>query len=603
MTPKEISERLAENVESVCWYLFPKGKREGQEWRVGSIDGEAGKSLGIHLSGNKAGVWSDFATGESGDLIGLWMKSHGVTLKEAMQEASDYLGIYKPRFHSKPKKQYKKPAKPKCSTPKNGSQVYSYLSEERKLSAETIKAYQVGDSSDSIIFPFMRDGEPVMIKRLRLDRTGRKKDIRPTSADQEPCLFGWQAIPENARSITITEGEIDAMSAYQFGFPALSVPYGGGKGAKHNWIETEYDNLERFDIIYLCFDMDKEGQVAASEVSERLGRHRCKVVSLPAKDMNACLQDGYDVSDIARCFKEAETLDPSELKPASYFNDDVINEFYPPEGWDTGFYTPWDKIKGKLKFRPCEVTVIAGVNGHGKSEGAGHLILGAIDQGEKACVASLEFKPRKWLFRLVRQASGVDTPSIPYIKEIQRWLNDKLWVFDVVGTAKSKRILEVFKYARQRYGIKLFVIDNLSKLDIGLENYDAQRDFVDCLTDFAKVHESHVILVAHTRKGRDDSTVGGKMDVKGTGAITDLVDTVLIWWRNRPKEDKIRQDGEKNISKKELEAPDAIIRCEKQRNGEDEPVIALWFDRDSHQFLESEGARPIKYVNFEVSRR
>jgi twinkle protein len=197
----------------------------------------------------------------------------------------------------------------------------------------------------------------------------------------------------------------------------------------------------------------------------------------------------------------------------------------------------------------------------------------------------------------VRQASGVDTPYVPYIKEIQRWLNDKLWVFDVVGTAKSKRILEVFRYARQRYGIKLFVIDNLTKLDIGLDNYDAQRDFVDKLTDFAKEHDSHVMLVAHTRKGQDDSRIGGKMDVKGTGAITDLVDTVLIWWRNRPKEEQIRKLGD-DVPKKVLEAPDAIVRCEKQRNGEDEPVIALWFDKGSHQFLERYGSKPIQYVRF-----
>jgi len=597
MTPKEISEKLAENVESVCRHLFPKGKREGQEWRVGSLDGEAGKSLGIHLSGNKAGIWSDFATGESGDLLSLWMKSRGLTLKETMQEATEYLGIYIPRFNSKPSKQYKKPTKPKCSIPVEGSKVYKYLVGERKLSPETIKAYQVADGGDSIIFPFIRDGEPVMIKRLMLDRRDGKKDIRPTSADQEPCLFGWQAIPDDAREITITEGEIDAMTAYLYGFPALSVPYGGGKGAKHSWIETEYDNLERFDTIYLCFDMDKEGSDAANEISERLGRHRCKIVSLPAKDLNACLQDDYEKFDIEKCFKEARTLDPSELKPAIYFNEDIIKEFYPPEGWDTGFYTPWPKVKGKLKFRPGEVTVLAGVNGHGKSEGTGHIILGAINQSENVCVASLEFKPRKWLFRLVRQASGVDTPSIPYIKEIQQWFKDKLWVFDVMGTAKSKRILEVFRYARQRYGIKLFVIDNLTKIDIGMENYDAQRDFVDCLTDFAKEHDSHVILVAHTRKGRDDTCIGGKMDVKGTGAITDLVDTVLIWWRNRPKEEKIRKEG-LGVPKKVIEAPDAIVRCEKQRNGEDEPVIQLWFDKASHQFLESYGSKPIQYVNF-----
>jgi twinkle protein len=602
MTPKELSQRLAENAESVCRHLYSAGKKQGQEWRVGSLDGEAGQSLGIHLTGNKAGVWSDFATGESGDLLGLWQKARGLSLSEALKEAKSFLGIYDPSFYGTTKKTYKKPVKPKCRTPKEGNPVYEYLTEKRKLTPKTIKAYQIGDGGDAIIFPSMRDDVPVMIKRLLLKRKDGKKDIRPTSKDQEPSLFGWQAIPDDARAVTITEGEIDAMSAYQFGFPALSVPFGGGKGAKHNWIETEYDNLERFDTIYLCFDMDKEGRDAVHEVSERLGNHRCKVVTLPAKDMNVCLQDGYDVSDIERCYKDAKTLDPSELKPATHFNEDVIKEFYPPEDWREGFSTPWQKVSEKLIFRPAEVSVISGVNGHGKSEGVGHLTLEAISQGEKACIASLEFNPRKWLYRITRQASGVDLASIPYIKEIQKWFADKLWVFDVVGTAKSNRIINVFIYARRRYGITLFIIDNLSKLDIGLDNYDAQRDFVDRLTDFAKEHESHVILVAHNRKGADDSKIGGKMDIKGTGAIGDLADTLLIWWRNRPKEEKIRQAGE-TLSQNILDQPDAYVRCEKQRNGDDEPLIALWFDRESHQFLESGNDRPKQYVEFEIKRR
>jgi twinkle protein len=75
MTPTELSQRLAEEAEKTARYLFPNGRREGQEWRIGSVNGDKGKSLGIHLSGSKAGVWADFATGETGDLLGLWVNS------------------------------------------------------------------------------------------------------------------------------------------------------------------------------------------------------------------------------------------------------------------------------------------------------------------------------------------------------------------------------------------------------------------------------------------------------------------------------------------------------------------------------------------------
>jgi twinkle protein len=64
MTPAELSTRLAQRVEAVCQELLPKGRRQGAEWEVGSSAGEEGKSLKVHLRGEKAGVWSDFATGQ-----------------------------------------------------------------------------------------------------------------------------------------------------------------------------------------------------------------------------------------------------------------------------------------------------------------------------------------------------------------------------------------------------------------------------------------------------------------------------------------------------------------------------------------------------------
>ncbi|MBN0941860.1 toprim domain-containing protein, partial [Pseudomonas aeruginosa] len=91
-------------------------------------------------------------------------------------------------------------------------------------------------------------------------------------SDTEPCLFGWQAIPDGNREVTITEGEIDAMTAWQYGRPALSVPFGGGKDGKQRWIEYEFDNLQRFDVIYLCLDDDEPGHQATEEIVRRLGR-------------------------------------------------------------------------------------------------------------------------------------------------------------------------------------------------------------------------------------------------------------------------------------------------------------------------------------------
>ncbi len=67
----EIARELNERARALCAELLPAGRRDGHEWRVGSVRGERGESLGVHLDGQKAGVWCDFSTGECGDALDL----------------------------------------------------------------------------------------------------------------------------------------------------------------------------------------------------------------------------------------------------------------------------------------------------------------------------------------------------------------------------------------------------------------------------------------------------------------------------------------------------------------------------------------------------
>lgn len=593
MTPREIAQALAADTESVCRMLLPNGKRVGHEWEAGSTDGEAGKSLKIHIDGLKAGVWKDFAGDEGGDLLDLWAKCNGVSLKEAVRQAKAHLGISDSRIENR--RSYRKPERPQCVKPVGS--VERYLA-GRGLTPETIAGFRVAGTPDDteIVFPFLRDGELVNVKYLKLERASGKKQMR-VERDCEQCLFGWQTISDKARVISICEGEIDAMTLAQYGIPALSVFSGAGN---HAWIENEYDRLERFDEIYICLDNDEPGQKGARELVERLGRERCRIVKLPYKDANECLKNGVPRETIKQCFMQAQTLDPVELRQAYDYAAEVRDEFANAYGNEPGFDLPWQKASGLIRCRFSEVILLAGQNGHGKSEAAGQITLDAIRQGAKACVASMELKPRKWLKRMTRQAAGARVPSEPYQAEIMSWYRDRLWVFDVVGTTKIDRVLEVFAYARKRYGINLFVIDNLAKCGVAEDNYNAQKDFVDRLTDFAKQHDVVVILVAHMRKRENEYGAANKMDVKGSGALTDMVDTVVIWWRNKAKE-KVLNDHStvaKEIDPQELEKPDAGMFCEKQRNGEHEPRIGLWFDADSHQYVERRGLRPRRYVNF-----
>lgn len=598
---KEVSRHLAQRTEDIARYLLPNGKKSGAEWRVGSISGESGESLGVHLTGEKSGIWSDFANGSSGDLLDLWAATRHLTLTEAIKEATRHLGISLPQFEAHKPSKYVKPELKNNAELILSSPVMSYLVNERKLNVETVKPFKIGERNREIIFPYLRNGELVFIKYLKLERVGDKKQMS-VEPNCEPCLFGWHLIPSNARTVAICEGEIDAMSLHQYGVAALSVPFGGGGGDKQRWVEYEFERLAIFDRIYLCLDADKEGLIATRELVERLGRPRCHIVKLPHKDANECLLANVPREIMQQCFEVAKTLDPEELKSASEFVEQVIDEFYPAPGVHLGYDAPWEKTHGKILFRPDELSVWTGINGHGKSQFLGQIILHAMKQGARVCIASLELKPKRLLMRLTRQASALAEPTEEYIRAIHTWYEDKLWLFDLVGTAKSKRLLEVFLYARQRYKIDVFVIDSFMKLDIAEDDYKAQKALMDQLCDFKNQHGCHIHIVVHPRKVADESQPPGKMDNKGTGAISDLADNCFTIWRNKYKEELLQCKASGVILKpKELESlngADCKWCCDKQRNGDWEGKFGFWFHAGSLQYLNKLEQKPIRVVEY-----
>jgi twinkle protein len=377
---------------------------------------------------------------------------------------------------------------------------------------------------------------------------------------------------------------------------------GGGGGNKHRWLEYEFERLAVFDEIYLCFDDDPEGHTATCELADRLGRYRCRIVKLPLKDANECLKAGITPTEIQSCFDTASALDPAELKSAHQFVDQVIEEFYPQPGTHLGYHAPWEKTKGSILFRPDELSVWTGINGHGKSQFLGQILLSAMQQGARVCIASLELKPKRLLMRLTRQAAALAEPTTEYIHAIHQWYEDKLWLFDLVGSAKSARLLEVFLYARQRYGIDVFVIDSLMKLDIAEDDYKAQKALIEQLCDFKNQHNCHIHIVVHPRKSPDESRPPGKLDNKGTGAITDLADNCFTIWRNKAKESliQIQASGRALTAEQQekLNASDCLWCCDKQRNGEWEGKVALWFDKQSFQYLENSKQTPKRFVEY-----
>ncbi|MBF0097153.1 MAG: AAA family ATPase [Magnetococcales bacterium] len=91
-----LKARLLECLESVLAYLLPAGKVRSGKFYVGDVQGNPGDSMVVELTGPKAGMWFDHATGQGGDIIGLWAEMHHLDARrdfsKILDEIASWLG-------------------------------------------------------------------------------------------------------------------------------------------------------------------------------------------------------------------------------------------------------------------------------------------------------------------------------------------------------------------------------------------------------------------------------------------------------------------------------------------------------------------------------
>ena len=593
-----LKRSLANDAQRVCEKLLPDGKRIGHEW---VHDPGSGK-IKVQLNGSKAGVWSWFGgDDDGGDLIDLWRHVSGRPMKEVLDEVRDYLGVEKPNFLTGTKREFKKPTKPKGRLVQNKSKAHMYLTEERNISEQSLADYLIAETTDgnSIVFPYLVERGDLRLCKVREAEDG-KRPI-PTMADCERILMGWHLVTDDDRAMCIVEGELDAPSGhdYKLGFPVLSVPFGGGGGNKQAWVENDFERLAQFETIYLALDDDEEGDRAAEEIAKRVGRHRCLRVRLPKKDFNDCLMSGVTRDQIVAAFDNAEDLRPGGLHTADVYRHDIHELFHPTEGAHIGYSNPWSKIGSKLLYRPGEVTIWSGMSGSGKSQLLGECQLHWINEGSCIVLASLEMHPRQSLRRMIKQCGGTESPTAMYIDKIINWIDGenhnsgRLLIYDLVGKIKLQELLDVFTYARMKYGADQFVIDSLMRLGLQTDDYNGQEGLMVDLVNWAQEHDVHVHLVAHNRKSEaGQGQHQGLEGIKGAMEVGANAFNQVEVIRNRKVEEiKAKHDDGKELSEKEeklLGAPGVVFACNKQRNGDWEGKVGLWFYQEQYQYWDHE---------------
>lgn len=283
-------------------------------------------------------------------------------------------------------------------------------------------------------------------------------------------------------------------------------------------------------------------------------------------------------------YMKAREEDKANVKLASEYQDEVIQRFLGTNEL-SGTPTPWPWLSDKLRFRPGEITMWTGFNGHMKSLVLGYVTLGIIRHGQNVCIASFEMKPAATLHRMARQCIGTNMPTESAIQDFYNFLDSRLWVYDQQGTVKPERIMGVVYYCAEVLKIDHIVIDSLMKCVADEDDYNGQKRFVDQLCAAARDLNVHIHLVHHSRKRDNEQSRPGKQDAKGSGAIVDQTDNYITVFKTPEA-----------FKEKDPEAPDFMLYCDKQRHGEWEGQFCLWFDEASLQFKARKQDRPMVWL-------
>ena len=246
----------------------------------------------------------------------------------------------------------------------------------------------------------------------------------------------------------------------------------------------------------------------------------------------------------------------------------------------------------RLAFREGEVTMWAGQNGNGKSLLTGQVALQLLAAGKKVGIQSFEMTPARTLYRMLRQCWGRLPTKFDAQANEKKVHNFLMYCRDaglLLSNEKSsitiEGVLGVSVVMAQDFDCKHIFIDNLMKVVHAEDDYTGQKEFVQGCCQIARELSVHIHIVHHVRKGGSEKDEIDKFAVRGSSAIVDQIDNLVLIRRNIEKE---RLAEQRELSPTEdQDAGDSILRISKQRNGDFMGTVPLWYDKQGAVYCTS----------------
>lgn len=372
-------------------------------------------------------------------------------------------------------------------------------------------------------------GTPVAISFPYGDTASKVRDIAQknfhTQGDMKNAtLFGRDRFPQgSSRSITITEGELDALSVYQMlgsGYPVVSVR---SASSAESDCKRERDYLNSFERIYLAFDSDEPGQDAVKKVARLFDFNKVYHVKLSDyKDANAYLEAAKgDV--FKRIWWNSKRFLPEGILSSYSEFDSIIDQERGSQSATYPFKTMQDLTYG---VRTGEVILFTAQEGIGKTE-----IIRAIEhhllKTTEYNVGIIHLEEDK--ARNLKGLAGYELKQPCHLPDSQvsnddikaairsiAGRDDRIHIYNHFGSDDPEVILDTIRFLVTACDCRFVFLDHITMVVSGLGD-DDERKALDYIStrlammvkelDFALFLVSHVNDEGKTRGSRNISKI------------------------------------------------------------------------------------------------
>jgi len=429
---------------------------------------------------------------------------------------------------------------------------------DRRISANTCNKYGVtvakgqGGKIEAHFYPYYNSDNQLLGYK---ERNAVNKNFKIIGTNKGSGLFGQNIFGSgNNKYLTITEGELDALSVYEMleGKGAV-VSLKNGIASAEKDIKENLEYIESFENVVLCFDQDEAGQKGIQKVRDIISPNKLKICSLPTKDANELLMLGK-VKDFVEAWWNAEPYTPAGILKGSdtwehlLKNKDVVSIDYPWNGLNDLTYG----------FRGQELVTITSGSGMGKTSVVKELeshILNKTD--DNLAIIHLEESIERSVLGLMGIEANLPIHIPQYGNQLHQGEKKELWqksvadknvyFYDHFGSMSEANLLNIIRVYAKAYDCKWIVLDHLSIVVSSQEGFDDERKAIDAImTNLRKiVQETGVglFLVSHLKRPQGKAhEEGGQVslsELRGSAAIAQLSDIVIGLERNQQHEDSL----------------------------------------------------------------